>query len=173
MLTEDRGAGETVEDALRALGLALDEARAQGVVLVEVPDGLVVRARVMPTLRDRIDGAAVDQEWVYGAKEILERRLESLARRGTGHRAGPLERSLRVLGRYIDRHELREVTIMEHDDARGWLLWHRSTVAGGPVLVTFDHDEVERVASSAEAERGGLPVPVEMPMMELPAYLRR
>jgi hypothetical protein len=172
MLITDGRPGETVEDVMRALGAALDERRAHHVVLIEVPDGLVVRARVMVTLDDRISGASTSLEQAFGRAQILEQRMAAFARRGTGHRAGPLERELRVLGRYIDRHGLEQVTLMEHDDGRGWLLWHRSTMAGRHVLVTFDHAELERAASAAETTREGVPIPVEVPVMELPVYLR-
>lgn len=172
MLISDGGSGHTVEDVLRALGAVLDERRAQGVVLIEVPEGLVVRARVSPTIDDRLNGTWVSLERAFGHKEILEQRMSSLQLRGTGHRAGPLERALRVLGRYIDVNDLYQVTLMEHDTGRGWLLWHRSRTAGRHVLVTFDHDEIERAASSAQVAREGVPVPVEQPATELPAYLR-
>ena len=66
MLISDGGFGQTVEDVLRALGAVLDERRAQGVVLIEVPEGLVVRARVSPTLEDRLDGSWVSLEQAFG-----------------------------------------------------------------------------------------------------------
>ena len=172
MLITEGAYGQTVEDVLRALGAVLDERRAQGVVLIEVPEGLVVRARVSPTIDDRLEGVWVSLEQAFGHKEILEQRMTMLSLRGTAHRAGPLERALRVLGRYIDRNDLVQITLMEHDAGRGWLLWHRSRAAGRHVLVTFDHDEVERAASAAQQAREGVPVPVEMPPTELPAYLR-
>ena len=172
MLITDGAIGHTVEDVLRALGAVLDERNAQGVVLIEVPEGLVVRARVTATLEDRLGGSWVSLEQAFGRKEILEQRISALALRGTGHRAGPLERALRVLGRYVDVNDLVGVTLLEHDSGRGWLLWHRSRVAGKQVLVTFDHDEVERAAGAAQVAREGVPVPVEMPALELPAYLR-
>lgn len=172
MLITNGGPGETVEDVLRALGAVLDERRAQGVVLIEVPEGLVVRARVSPTLDDRIDGMWVSMEQAFGHKEILEQRMSAVQLRGTGHRAGQLERALRMLGRFIDHNDLAQVTLMEHGAGRGWLLWHRSRTAGRHVLVTFDHDELDRAASAAQVQREGVPVPVELPPTELPAYLR-
>jgi hypothetical protein len=172
MLITDAGFGQTVEDVLRALGAVLDEQRAQAVVLIEVPEGLVVRARVAPTLGQRIDGVWVSLDRAFGQQEILAQRMAMVARRGTGHRAGPLERALRVLGRYIDRNDLEQITLMEHDAGRGWLLWHRSRAAGRHVLVTFDHEEIERAAAAAQQAREGVPVPVHEPVMELPAFLR-
>lgn len=172
MLITEGAYGQTVEDVLRALGAVLDERRAQGVVLIEVPEGLVVRARVAPSIDDRLDGVSVSLEQAFGHKEILEQRMTSLSLRGTSHRAGPLERALRVLGRYIDRNDLVQITLMEHDSGRGWLLWHRSRAAGRHVLITFDHDEVERAAAAVQQAREGVPVPVEVPPTELPAYLR-
>ena len=172
MLITEGAYGQTVEDVLRALGSVLDERRAQGVVLIEVPDGLVVRARVSPTIDDRLDGVWVSIEQAFGHKEILEQRMTMLSMRGTQHRAGPVERALRVLGRYIDRNDLVQITLMEHDAGRGWLLWHRSRAAGRHVLVTFDHVEVERAASAAQQAREGVPVPMEMPPGELSVYLR-
>ena len=111
-------------------------------------------------------------EQAFGHKEILEQRMTAAQLRGTGHRAGQLERALRMLGRFIDHNDLTQVTLMEHGAGRGWLLWHRSRTAGRHVLVTFDHEELDRAASAAQVQREGIPVPVELPPTELPAYLR-
>lgn len=169
MLITDGGAGETVEDVLRALGAALDERHARGVVLIEVPDGLVVRARVSPMSDGLGEAPLVSVEQAFGHKEILEQRIAAHHLRGTGHRAGPLERALRVLGRYIDEHDLQRVTLMEHDAGQGWLLWHRSITAGRHLLVTFDREELERASLIARAAREGMPVPVGVPGLETAA----
>ena len=106
MLITEGGVGQTVEDVLRALGAVLDERHAQGVVLIEVPEGLVVRARVSPTLDDGLGAArSVSLEQAFGHKEILEQRIAALppARdrapggpAGAGAaRAGPLHRRAR------------------------------------------------------------------------------
>jgi hypothetical protein len=172
MLISEGGLGQTVEDVLRSLGAVLDERHAQGVVLIEVPEGLVVRARVIPSLDDRIDGSTVSIEQAFEHKQLLEQRMIAMAKRGTGHRAGPLERALRVLGRYIDVNDLSGITLMEHGASRGWLLWHRSRTLGRQILITFDHEEVERAARAAQVAREGVPVPVDAGPVELPAFLR-
>jgi hypothetical protein len=169
MLITEGAYGQTVEDVLRALGAVLDERHAQGVVLVEVPEGLVVRGRVPSPLDGRPDAAWVSLEQAFGQKEILEQRMAMVSLRGTGHRAGPHERALRVLGRYIDRNDLHRITLMEQGSGRGWLLWHRSRAAGRPVLVTFERDELERASMAAQQAREGAPVPVELPLTELSA----
>ena len=160
MLITDGDFGQTVEDVLRALGAVLDERHAQGVVLIEVPDGLVVRARVTATLDDRVDDDHVSMEQAFGHKELLAQRMSALAKRGTGHRAGRLERALRVLGRYIDQHDLMEVTVMENAAGRGWLVWHRTWDEGRPVVLTFDDDEVEQAAAEARQARAGQPATI-------------
>jgi len=167
MLITDGGDGQTVEDVFRALAAVLDERHARGVVLIEVPEGLVVRARVATTSDEPAGGPLVSVEQAFGHKEILERRIAAHHLRGTGHRAGPLERSLRVVGRYIDGHDLHQVTLMEHDAGPGWLLWHRSRTAGRHLLVTFEPDELERATQAARVAREGIPVPFAMPAVEL------
>jgi len=161
MLITDGGSGQTVEDVLRALGAALDERHATGVALIEVPEGLMVRARVTPAPGDPADGPRVSMERAFGHKEFLEQRMAALQLRGSTHRAGPVERALRVMGRYIDAHDLQQVTLMEHDARQGWMLWHRSRTAARHLLVTFDHAEIERAAAVAQQSREGMPVAAE------------
>ena len=157
MLISDGAAGRTVEDVLRALGAVLDARRARGVVLIEVPEGVLVRARVSPALDADPDAPSVSLEEAFGRQEMLERSIAAVELRGTGHRAGALERDLRALGRFIDTHELHQVTLMEHETG-GWHLWHRSRSAGRHVLVTFGAEELEQASSEARQGREGMAV---------------
>jgi hypothetical protein len=153
MLISGGGMGDTVEDVLRAVGAVLDERHARSVVLIEVPEGLVVRARVASDPERGWDGSWVPIEQAFGERELLEQRLAAVARRGTGHQAGAIERTLRILGRYIDHYDLSGITLMEHGEGRGWMLWHRSGGAGKHSLVTFAQDELERAAEAARRAR--------------------
>jgi hypothetical protein len=173
MLISGSGMGDTVEDVLRAVGAVLDERHARGVALIEVPEGLVIRARVAADADHRGDDPWVPIEQAFGEGELLEQRLAAIARRGTGHQAGPIERALRILGRYIDHYDLTGITLMEHGEGRGWMLWHKSRTAGRHALVTFAQEELERAAEAARQARvreQTIPGPPPDPeLMELPA----
>jgi hypothetical protein len=155
MLIERDPARDT-EDILRALGALLDAYAARGVLIREAPDGLLVRALVAPTLQARMEDAYVPMEREFGSAALLEQRLEAVARRGTGHRAGPIERALRQIGRRIDEELLASFVLIQHEQQGAWLLWHGLGAYREAELVTFGQDDIERLEAAASAARGAI-----------------
>jgi hypothetical protein len=157
------------EDVLRSLGAVLDSVRARSVLLRESDDGFILHASIAVTLRDRLDGRWTSLERPVPFEELRRYQREALARRGSGHVAGPHERSLRMIGRHIDEQLLRQVALFQHQTEGCWLLWHGSGEAG-PALLTLDDDrlliEDARQASARQARQatdGGRTTPRRVP----------
>lgn len=130
-----------MEDVLRSLGAVLDTIHARAVLIREAPWGLLLRAQMTP-LRGRPDGRWSPIEREMTADDILRYQQEAVARRGTGHVAGPHERSLRMIGRHIDAHGIVEMTLIQHHAEGSWLLWHGTSAIDGPTLLVLEEDEL-------------------------------
>ncbi len=143
-----------LEDALRSLGAVLDAHLARAILIKEVDRGFVVRAQVMPALDQRIGGAWVPLERVFTDPGLAEQRRAAVARRGSGHVAGPIERALRAVGRMADEGELTGLTLIQHASDGGWLLWHQALPDGRPQLRTLTNDALEQLTAAAPPRRG-------------------
>ncbi len=113
-----------MQETLRSLGAVLDEHRARSVCILEVPEGLLVRAAVAETIEDRLIGAYQPLERLYPDSALFEQQVAAVARRGTGHRAGPIERNLRLIGRQVDERNLTRLTVIQHHQDAGWIVWY-------------------------------------------------
>jgi hypothetical protein len=113
-----------MQETLRSLGAVLDAHRARRVCILEVSAGLLVRAAVAESLDDRIHGAWQPLERLYEASVLVEQHLAAVARRGSGYRAGPIERSLRVIGGQVDERGMTRLTLIQHHTDDGWMVWH-------------------------------------------------
>ena len=114
----------SMQETLRSLGAVLDGHRARSVCILEVPDGLLVRAAVAETIDDRIVGIYQPLERLYPDSALFEQHVAAVARRGTGHQAGPIERSLRLIGRQVDERSLTRLTVIQHHMDAGWIVWY-------------------------------------------------
>jgi hypothetical protein len=110
----------------------------------------MLRAQVSVTPQDQLAGRfrSLDRELTAG--DVARYQREAVARRGTGHLAGPHERTLRMIGRHIDEAGLEGVMLIQHPTDAGWLLWH-GTSPDGPDLLVLEHDEL-LVRDRQEAE---------------------
>ncbi|MBX3032049.1 MAG: hypothetical protein KF809_18035 [Chloroflexi bacterium] len=146
------GRRHTTEDSLRSLGAVLDAVRARGVIIRELRSGLLVRAQVAATLQDRLDGVWRPIDRLVSRGEMARYRREALARRGTGHVAGPHERSLRMIGRHIEERGLVGMTIIQHGTEGSWLLWSAGPDEASATLAVLDDHELH-FRDAAEAVR--------------------
>lgn len=153
MLVSHDHSERNLEDVLRSLGALLDARLAGSILIKEVDAGLVVRARISPTLEQRLEGTPVPLERVFTSQDILEQQLAGIARRGTGHVAGPIERALRQIGRMADERQLSGVTLIQHDTEGGWLLWHEAITDGRPQLLTLTNGEIEDLNAAVTPPR--------------------
>ena len=151
------------EDVLRSLGAVLDAHRARSVYIRDVGDGLLVRATVCESIDARIGGRWSWLDRTYTREAIAESRLDAIARRGTGHVAGPIERSLRLVGRQADMRSLRRLTLIQHHKDDGWLLWHEGDSHGNPELFSMTASELETLDAMTRSSMGREPVVVGEP----------
>jgi hypothetical protein len=116
---------------------------------------------VAPTLDDRVDGQYLPMERLFRTSDLLTERMAAVARRGTGHRAGPIERALRQVGRRIEEEFLTSFVLIQHERDGAWLLWHGAGANREAELVTFGQDDIERL--DAAAGTGRTPIADERP----------
>ncbi len=148
------------EDALRSLGAFLDAHQARAVSIREVAVGLIVRAQMVGTVDDRLGGRWRSLERTFGANAIEAERRAARERRGTGHVAGPIERSLRLLGRQADDRRLGGLTIIQHHVDDGWLVWHDGKGSGSPELFSMSAGELGTLDAIIRSQVGREPMPV-------------
>ena len=146
------------EDALRSLGAFLDSHQARAVSIREVSAGLIVRAQMVASFDDRLAGRWQSLERTYSAAAIEAERRVARERRGTGHVAGPIERSLRLLGRQADDRRLRGLTIIQHHVDDGWLVWHDGKGNGSPELFSMSAGELGTLDAIVRSQVGREPL---------------
>ena len=145
-----------MEDILRSLGAVLDTQMARAVRISQRVDGLAVRAMAVADIAQRLDGAWSQLEQLITHVDLTRTHMAAAARDRAGHVAGTHERSLRVLGRVIDRRDLRDVTLIQHPSEVAWLLWHRPSQRAGLTLITLTHDELMAADAAAHPTRAQL-----------------
>ncbi len=142
-----------MEDILRSLGAVLDAHLARGVVIKQQDDGLIVRAHAVASIAERLEGAWAPMERVLTHVDIVQAQVAAVARRRTGHGAGLLERTLRVVGRLVDERGLRGLTLIQHASSGVWLLWHEGAGHQRATLITLTVDELLAADAAAAMAR--------------------
>jgi hypothetical protein len=154
------GPRQDYEEALRSIGAFLDQRGMREVLMVETSDGFVVQG-----LAPRPSGGqwsdtsgTVEKETLTFVEDDVARFMEeAYAQRRTGRR--PLtevpdsfyEKSLRVLGRYIDQQKPRDIFLFEQDRSFVLRLLMGARTGDRHVLAEFTREEIEyMVASAAE-----------------------
>jgi hypothetical protein len=143
-----------MQETLRSLGAVLDVHRARSVYIREVPTGLLVRATVTETLDERIVGEWQPLERLYTDRALFEQQVAAVARRGTGHQAGPLERALRLIGRHADERSLTGLTVIQHHTDDGWMIWHDGSKGGRPELFSMTNVELWTFDAQVRSQAG-------------------
>jgi hypothetical protein len=143
-----------MEDILRSLGAVLDSTMARAVEIRQRADGLAIRALAVAGITERLTGGWARVEHVVTHLDLTQAHVAAAARARAGHVAGPHERSLRALGRVIDRRGLRDVTLIQHPSDTAWLLWHRTSDRPGTMLVTLTNDELLAADTVTAPARG-------------------
>ncbi len=149
MVTNARTNG--MQETLRSLGAVLDAHRARKVCILEVPDGLLVRAAVAESLDDRIVGTWQPLERLYEAAALVEQHLAAVARRGSGYVAGPIERSLRIIGCQADQQHLSRLTLIQHHTDDGWMVWHDGPQGPQSHLLALSNTELWKIDADIRA----------------------
>jgi hypothetical protein len=107
----------TPEQLLRALGSLFDRFEAHRIVIEDTPGGIEVSALIPAYLED---GTTEPLDRRFDTPDLLHEVLEGVARRGTGVTAGPLERELRLVGRYLHDNALVSARLVQVAD--GWIV---------------------------------------------------
>ncbi|CAN5445979.1 MAG: hypothetical protein H0V12_05550 [Chloroflexi bacterium] len=157
-------ARQDFEEVLRSIGAFLDQRGMREIMLVEVPDGFVVQA-LIPS---RETGAAWSDAVGHVQKEthnfldddIARFMDEAAARRNSGAplpdfaAAGTYEKALRVIGRYLDQQQPRDIFFFEQDGAFVVRLLMPGRTGAHHVLAEFTRDEIETMVQQAPYWRG-------------------
>jgi hypothetical protein len=153
------------EEVLRSIGAFIDQRGMREILFTEAPDGFIIQGLVAsqvnvsawsdPTLN-------VEKETLTFLDEDVSRFMEeAAARRGRGKpvsdgpQAGPYERALRVLGRYIDQQKPRDLFFFEQDGSYVVRLLMGTRTGARHVLAEFTGDEVRTMVEQGAAWRAG------------------
>ena len=152
------------EEVLRSIGAFIDQRGMREILLVEAPDGFIIQGIVGQAVEVSAwtdPAARVEKEtYTFLDDDIARFMEEALSRRGEGQQgpdrvqAGVYERSLRVLGRYIDQQKPRDVFFLEQDGSYVMRLLMGTRQGAKHVLAEFTADELATMVDQGPAWRG-------------------
>jgi hypothetical protein len=151
------------EEVFRSIGAFLDRRGMRDILLLEVPDGYVVQGLVLTqgssSAWSESVGSVVKETLTYLDEDIAKFMEEAAKRRGTGDppgsaQAGPHERALRVIGRWMDEQKPRDVFLLEQEGAYIVRLFAGGQSGSHHVIAEFTAEDVEGLAKQAAAQRG-------------------
>ncbi len=155
------------EEAFRSLGAFIDQRGMRSILILEAPDGFVLQG-VVPITLDPASTPHVDDQVGRSGKEtytlldddIARFMEEARSRRGTRTDGEPAlaheyERALRVLGRYLDQQQPRDVFLFEQDGAYLVRLLMGARTGAHHVLAEFTPAEIEVMVQQGPAWRLG------------------
>ena len=144
------------EEVFRSIGAFLDRRGMRDVLLLEVPDGYVVQGLVatqagVNTWSESV-GSVVKETLTYLDEDIAKFMEEAVKRRGSGEppgspQAGPHERALRVIGRWMDEQRPHDVFLFEQDGAYVVRLFASGQAGGHHILAEFTAEDVDGLVS--------------------------
>lgn len=151
------------EEVFRSLGGFIDQRGMRSVLILEAPDGFVVQGVVLaapeftPSV-DEITGRHEKETYTFLDDDISRFMEEARARRGTRTDgapavAGGYERALRVLGRYLDQQQPRDVFLFEQDGAYLVRLLMGARTGAHHVLAEFTPEEIDTMVQQGPAWR--------------------
>ncbi len=149
------------EEVFRSIGAFLDGQHMKDILLVEVPDGFVVQGLVMAgasagSWSDAM-GSMVKETFTFLDDDIAKFMEECVGRRGTGSIAAMkpgYERSLRVIGRWVDEQRPKDTFLLEQDGAFVIRLLLAGQAGVHHQLAEFTHDDIEGLIVQAPTLRG-------------------
>jgi hypothetical protein len=150
------------EEVFRSIGAFLDQRGMQEVLLVEAPDGFIVQGLVVSgggtgTWSESI-GSQSKETLTFLDDDIARFMEESIARRGRPgpepeKEAGYYERAFRVLGRYMDEQNPRDVFFFEQDGAFVVRLLMGGQAGSRHVLAEFTRDDITEMVNRGPLHR--------------------
>ena len=160
------------EEVFRAIGAVLDERGYREVLIDEVPDGFIVQGLRL----ERVEGNTWAEAVGHLAKETLTffddeigRYMdEALARRGNAAaKAASLsahyyEQALRVIGRYLDEQDPRDVMFFEQEGGFVVRVLVTDQTGSRHELTEFTRDDIAEMITRGPGRRGK-PAPAPAP----------
>jgi hypothetical protein len=153
------------EEVLRSIGAFLDQRGMRDVLLVEAPDGFVVQGLVMDggqtgTWSEAV-GRQVKETLTFLDDDIARFMDEAVARRGAEaageipdwSKAGYYEKSLRVIGKWVDTERPHDIFFFEQEGAFVVRLHHVGQAGSHHVLAEFTKDDIEMMIAEGPRQR--------------------
>ena len=152
------------EEVLRSIGAFVDQRGLHEILLAEAPDGFIVQG-VVSQAQDSSAWAdpsmSITKETYTFLDEDIARFLEdSQARRRNGvandgsPMAGPYERTMRVIGRYIDDQKPKDVFFFEQEGAYVLRLLMNTRQGSKHQLAEFTAADLESMVRQGPGLRG-------------------
>jgi hypothetical protein len=144
------------EEVFRSIGAFLDQRGMHEVLLVEAPDGFIVQGIVVAGGGTGAWSESIGQQTketlTFLDDDIARFMEESVARRGRPgpepeREAGYYERAFRVLGRYMDEQNPRDVFFFEQDGAFVVRLLMGGQTGSRHVLAEFTRDDITEMVT--------------------------
>lgn len=152
------------EEVLRSIGAFVDQRGMSEILLAEAPDGFIIQGVVgeaQETSSWSDPNMTITKETYTFLDEDIARFLEdSQARRRSGTRndgspmAGPYERTMRVIGRYIDDQKPKDVFFFEQDGAYVLRLLMNTRQGSKHQLAEFTSSDLESMVRQGPGLRG-------------------
>jgi hypothetical protein len=157
------------EEVFRSIGAFLDQRGMRDVLLVEAPDGFIVQGLVMTSGGsggwNEGMGTQVKETLTFLDEDIARFMDEAASRRGkevptAPHVAGHYENAFRVLGRYMDEQQPKDVFFFEQEGAFVVRLLKSSQAGHHHELAEFTRDDItEMVARGPTLRQPDKPKP--------------
>lgn len=156
------------EEVLRSIGAFLDQRGMREISLTEIPDGFIVQALIPSQAESAAWSEAVGQiqkeTFTFLDDDIARFMEEAAARRSGGSApepdftsAGFYEKTLRVIGQYIDEQKPRDIFFFEQEGAFVVRLLMPIRSGARHVLAEFTQEDLEGMVSQADQRHRPVP----------------
>jgi hypothetical protein len=153
------------EEVFRSIGAFIDARGMRDILLLEVPDGFIVQGLVVVGAAaggwsDAL-GTMTKETLSFLDDDIAKFMEEAAVRRGTGYVASTppqaYERSLRVIGRWMDSQRPKDVFLFEQDGAYVIRLYLSAQAGDRHQLAEFTRDDITDLIAQGPTLRGSRP----------------
>ena len=152
------------EEVLRSIGTFIDQRGLSEILLAEVPDGFILQGVVMTPVESSAWGdptaTITKQTYTFHDEDLARFLEESAARRRSPDGddgstvAGPYERTLRVIGRYVDDQKPKDMFFFEQSGSYVLRLLMAARQGSRHVLAEFTPDDIQSMVGQGLSFRG-------------------
>ncbi len=150
------------EEVLRSVGAYLDDRGMRGIVFLETDTGFIIQGTAVSGTPGSTWGESIGQATretvTLGDEDVGKFMDDALARRGKEPDPSPkhFESQLRVIGRYLDGKQPRDIFFFELDGSYVIRLSMTGQAGAKQELVEFTRDDVAALIAGAPALRRGV-----------------